>query len=226
MINRLLITVIPLVLFSALQVSAQSIKSIIHSDGSFDILGTTVEVTNAYPALDNKFLKPLNVKVTEKGNMKTVIYSLRKGMVELRFTYDGKALTINTKVTGLDFIPKMISILRDAEVTGAGKVYKTPGQIMGNGGIKDWPDNKAGNLSCSGITGLIADSGYTMTISTRDYKKYNAYTNAYTDRQGKKSIEVCLNTEKVSTTNIPEFYFTENISAFEAMKIEALEVAK
>jgi hypothetical protein len=53
-----------------------------------------------------------------------------------------------------------------------------------------------------------------MTISTRNYKKYNAYTNAYTDKQGKRSVEVCLNTEKVSTANIPTFYFTEKNTLF------------
>jgi hypothetical protein len=146
--------------------------------------------------------------------------------VELKFAYEGQALTIDAKVTGQSAIPKMISILRDGAVIGAGKVYKTSSQIMGNGGIKAWPDNKAGNLSCSGVTGLIADSGYTMVISTRNYKKYNAYTNAYTDRQGKKAVEVCMDTEKISTTSIPTFYFTENISAFDAMKNEAMEVAK
>ncbi len=224
-IHRLSLIILGLTLF-ATNAFAQSIKSIIHSDGSFDIVGTTIKVTNAYPALDNRFLKPLNVKVAEKSNLKTIKYYLREGIVELRVSYEGKALTIDTKVTGQNIIPEKISILRDAEVEGADKVYKTSSQIIGNGGIKAWPDNKAGNLSCAGITGLIADSGYTMTISTRNYKKYNAYTNAYTDKQGKKSIEVCLTTEKVSATDIPTFYFTENISAFEGMKNEAAEVAK
>ena len=57
---------------------------------------------------------------------------------------------------------------------------------MGNGGIKDWPKNKGDNLSCSNITGLVPDTGSTMVISTRNYKKYNSYTNAYLG-QGKKN---------------------------------------
>jgi hypothetical protein len=224
-VKRLSLIVIVLVLFKTM-VSAQSIKSVIHSDGSFDIIGTTITIANGYPALDNKSLKPLNVKVTERGNFKTIRYLLGEGTVELQFSYEGKALTINTTVTGQSIIPEMISILRDAEVAGVAKVYKTSSQIMGNGGIKEWPDTKAGNLSCAGTTGFIPDSGYTMVISTRNYKKYNTFTNAYTGKQGKKSVEVCLNTEKVSTSNIPTFYFTENASAFEAMKNEATEVGR
>ena len=223
-VKRLLLLVLCLTCFA--NIFAQSIRSIIHSDGSFDIVGSSIKITNAYPALDNKSLKPLNVKITDKGNLKTIKYTLREGAVELRFSNEGKALTIDTKVTGQNIIPEMIAIFRDAEVSGAGKVYKTSAQIMGEGGIKAWPDNKTGNLRCAGVTGLIADSGYTMTISTRDYRKYNAYTSAYTDKQGKRMVEVFVNTEKVSTANIPTIYFTENISAFEAMKIEAAEVAK
>jgi hypothetical protein len=224
-IKHSLLFVIALILFGA-NISAQRIKAVIHSDGSFDIAGTSVKIANGYPALDNRPVKPVSVQITDKGSLKTIRYLLREGMMELQFAYEGEALTVNTKVTGQSNVPGMISILRDAEVWGAGKVYKTSSQIMGNGGIKAWPDNKAGNLSCSGITGLIADSGHTMTISTRNFKKYNGYTNVYTNKQGRKSVEVCVNTEKVSVANIPTFYFKEKVSAFDAMKDEAMEVAK
>ena len=151
-----------------------------------------------------------------------------KGLVELKFSNEGNALTIITTITGLKEIPELISIIRDAEVFGANKVYRTSTQIMGHGGIKDWPKDKGDFSSCANITGLIPDSGSTMVISTRNYKKYNSYTNLYpTDQHGgRKLIDVCITTEKVSTTNIPTFYITENASSFDAMKNEAMEAAK
>ena len=41
--------------FSGIAMS-QSIQSIIHKDGSFDLIGTSVKITNCYPALDNQFV--------------------------------------------------------------------------------------------------------------------------------------------------------------------------
>lgn len=217
-----------LVLLQNSLLMAQSIKAIIHSDGTFDIVGTSVKITNCYPALEKRLLKSMNVKIVEKANTKTIHYQLKQGAVELQFGYEGNALAVNMKVTGLPAIPEMISILRDGEVTGASKIYRTSSQIMGNGGIKDWPINKTDYSSCSGITGLIADAGATMVISTRNYKKYISYVNVLpTDRNGgKKLVEACLSTEKISTANIPTFYFTEHASAFDAMKNEAAEASK
>ena len=209
-------------------VNAQSIKSIIRPDGTFDIIGSTIKITNCYPAFDNNTIKPVSVKVTSEGNLKKIQYSLLDCKVELIFGYEGNALTIKMKVEGKKIVPLSISILHDAEVLGANKIYRTAGQIMGDAGIKDWPKNKMDYSSCSAITGLMPDSGYTLVISTRNYKKYNSYTNVYpTDRySGKKIIDVCILTEKVSATDIPDFYFTEHQSAYEAMKNEANAAAK
>jgi hypothetical protein len=209
-------------------VSAQTIKAVVRTDGSFDIVGKNISIKNCYPALDNILLKPINVKINSAGQAKTIRYLLQKGAVELQFKTQGQALTINTKVVGQTVIPEMISIIRDGEITGASKIYKTPAQIMGEGGIKEWPKNKTENLSCTSLTGLIADTGSTMVISTRDYNKYVSYTNAYYNEKngGKKLIEALISTEKVSITNLPTLYFTEGSSPFDAMKNEAAEVAK
>ncbi|MEO6288202.1 MAG: glycoside hydrolase family 36 protein [Dyadobacter sp.] len=224
--KRFLLAMLLLVFSVTTGVDAQSLKTTIYKDGSFDIIGSKVTILNNYPGFDNKFLKPLNVKVVEQGDIKTIIYNLREGTFELRFAYEGKALTIDTKVTGQKNIPETISILRDAEVTGSKKVFKTSKQIMGNGGIIDWLDLKDEIINCGGITGFVPDSGSTLVISTRNYKKYNSYTNAYKDKVGKKLIEVYINTEKVSSQHLPTFYITENTAAFDAMRNEAIEAGK
>ena len=209
-------------------VRSQSIKSIIYKDGSFDLIGTSVKITNCYPALDNQSLKVLSVKTSEKGTVKTIQYQLIDGMLELQFGYEGSALTIKTKLSGQTTIPEIISPLHDALVTGANRIYRTPMGISGNGGIKDWPESNMKNSDCSSITGLLPDSGSTLVISTRDYKKYASFTNVYPTQMngGKRLIDVCMITEKVSVNDIPTFYFTENSSAYEAMRNEAVEAAK
>jgi len=224
---KLLLVLLTLTLNTNL-LMAQSIKSIIHKDGSFDLIGTSVKITNCYPALDNQSLKVLGVKISEKGNLKTIQYQLAEGNLELQFGYEGSALTIKTKLSGQTSIPEIISPLHDAVVIGANRVYRTPWGISGNGGIKDWPENTLKNSDCSSITGLLPDSGSTLVISTRDYKKYSSFTNLYPTQMngGKRLVDVCIKTEKVSVDDIPSFYFTENASAYDAMRNEATEAAK
>lgn len=210
-------------------VRSQSIQSVIYKDGSFDLIGTSVKITNCYPALDNQSLKVLSLKTSEKGNVKTIQYSLIEGMLELQSGYEGSALTINTKLSGQTTIPEIISPLHDAVVIGANRVSRTPGGISGNGGIKDWPESSMNSSDCSSITGLLPNnSGSTLVISTRDYKKYASFTNLYPTQMngGKRLIDVCIKTEKVSTDHIPTFYFTENTSAYHAMRNEAAGAAK
>ena len=213
--------------FSGIAMS-QSIQSIIHKDGSFDLIGTSVKITNCYPALDNQSVKVLGVRISEKGNVKTIQYNLIEGMLELQFGYEGNALTIKTKLNGQTTIPEIISPLHDAVVIGANRVYRTPWGISGMGGIKDWPESSLSFNDCSSITGLLPDSGTTLVISTRDYKKYASFTNTYPTQMngGKKLIDVCIKTEKVSVDDIPTFYFTEHLVAYDAMRNEATEAAK
>ncbi len=71
-------------------------------------------------------VKPIRLKVTEKGTSKTIQYILLDGLFELTFTFDGTALVIKPTVNGKNSTIDFISIFRDAEVSGAKKVYRTP----------------------------------------------------------------------------------------------------
>lgn len=207
---------------------AQAITAIIHNDGSYDIVGKAVKITNCYPALDNKSLKVTQVKISEKGNSKTIDYILAKGKITLQFGVEDTALTINTKVEGLNFSPASISIIHDAEVIGAKQLYKTPVMIGGGAGIKNWPETTEQYPDCHSITGLVNDSGAAMVVSTRNYKKYISQLKPYPSQLngGKHLVDVNINTEKVSVTDIPTFYFTENTVAYDAMRNEATAAAK
>lgn len=204
--------------------SAQSIKTIVYKDGRFDIIGSTVKISNCYPALDNQSLKPLRVKIAEANNTKTIQYFLLEGMLTLTLSYNDNELAVNTFLSGKKIVPGIISIIHSAEVTGADKVYRTPVIISGNGGVKNWPKNDKRDSECHAITGLLPnDNGYSMVISTRDYKKYVSYTYLHPTElnDGKKRIDLSIKTENVAYNNIPAFYFTENISVYDAMRNEA-----
>ncbi len=207
---------------------AQPIKYEIRPDGTFDITGSSVSLANCYPAINNSSLKPLKLVITGTASSKTIRYVLLDGIFELNFSYQENALVIKpslkTKKTKIDFV----SILREAQTTGAPKIYRTATQIMGQGGLHNWPTDKTDLSSCGPLTGLVPESGSTLVISARDYTKYNAFINVFpTNRHGgNKLIEVCIATEQLPVATLPAVYFTENESAFQAMQREASAVAQ
>ena len=168
----------------------------IQKDGSFDIMGSAITIANCYPAIDNKMLKPLKLSITKTGTTTSIKYYLIEGMLELSFSYQGNALVIKPTVKNNNQPASFISILKDAEVKNVSKIYRTPTQIMGDGGIVNWPVSKMDHSSCGILTGLVADSGASMVIATRDFNKYNSYTNIVpTERNGgKKLLEACVAT--------------------------------
>lgn len=87
-----------------------------------------------------------------------------EGLFALNFNYEGNALVITPSVKNNNQPASFISILRDAEVKNVSKVYRTPTQIMGNGGIIDWPVRKMDYSSCGILTGLVADSGASKKV--------------------------------------------------------------
>lgn len=217
-----------LVLAATICSPAQPIQYEIHPDGTFDIKGSSVSLSDCYPAINSSSLKPTKIVITTEGASKTIQYVLLEGTFELNFSYQENALVITPALKGIKTKMDFVSILREARTTGAQKVYRTATQIMGQGGIHNWPTDKADLSSCGPLTGLVPDVGSTLVISTRDYAKYNAYTNVFpTNRQtGKKLIEVCIATEQLPVSELPAVYFTEDESAFLAMQREASAVSQ
>ena len=206
---------------------AQKIEYKIRQDGSFDIVGSGVTITNCYPAIDNKMLKPIKLSISKKDHMANIQYQLVDGIFELNFSYQENALVIKPSLINTAQRCNFISIIRDAEVKNVSRIYRTPTQIMGTGGISNWPKSKMDLSSCGNLTGLVADSGASLVISTRDFNKYSSYTNIIPSERngGKKLLEACVSTEGFSPRSLPAFYFTEHSSAYVAMQNEAKAIA-
>lgn len=207
--------------------SGQKPAYTIRQDGTFNIIGTAITIANCYPAIDNKMLKPLKLSITKTANTATIKYHLLDGLFELSFSYEGNSLVVKPSLKNNNQPANFVSIIRDAEVKNVSKIYRTPTHIMGNGGMIDWPVRKMDYSSCGILTGLVADSGASMVIATRDFNKYNSYTNIIpTERNGgKKLLEACIATEGMLPASLPAFYFTQNPSAYSAMQNEANAIA-
>jgi len=59
--------------------AAQKPAFTIRQDGSFDIIGSAVTLTNCYPAIDSKLLKPLKLSITKTDNTASKKYHLPDG---------------------------------------------------------------------------------------------------------------------------------------------------
>ncbi len=215
-------------LISVLVTTAQNIKYHINSDGSFSIKGSAVQINDCYPAIDGRMVKPIGISILAKDGQDIIRYKLVNGSIELSLKYVDNAVAISTSVSSESVYGNFISPIHDAIVAGATRIYRTPTHIMGNGGIKDWPTDKMDFSSCGNATGLIPITGATMVVSTRDFSKFSSYTNCLptANNGGKKLMDISIATEKIYSKVLPTIFITENESAFEAMRNEALQIAK
>ena len=208
-------------------VRSQNIQFKVYDDGTYDISGTSVKITNCYPAIDDILIKPVSVRILSKDHQQIIQYNLGKSKIEITLGYDQGTATIQTNIIGESIKASFIAPIQSAIVIGANRIYRTPTQIAGGGGIKDWPADGWENASCGNLTGLIPENGSTMVISSRNFSKFVSYTNCRprNSNGGKKVVDVLFNTEKVPVNSIPTVYISEGPSAFAAMNNEAKEIA-
>jgi len=209
-------------------IAAQNIQFNVKNDGTFDIIGTSVKILNCYPAIDNRMIKPISVKIITKNNQKIIQYNLSDGKFEITLAYENSAVTINTNILNKNLQAEFISPIHDAIVENANRIYRTPNTIAGKSGIKDWTIEKMEFSNSSFIAGMLPDEGSTLVISTRDYSKFQSFVNFYPTESlsARKMIAATISTEMIPTSKLPTLYITENKSAFEAMRNEAIEAAK
>ena len=94
-------------------------KFIIHTDGSFDLLGAEFRLLDCYPAVNGRPLRPLGVEAAAER----IVYRLPEGRVELRFRTeaDGR-LILDCAAAGLPGIHDL-SPLDAAVIEGAERVF-------------------------------------------------------------------------------------------------------
>lgn len=195
-------------------VQAKEISYKIYPNGSFDLIGSKIEIKSCYPAINNILIRPLAVKITSNK----IDYKLENGSLKLEFVKEGNYTVIKTSTTlpkdyAFNISPIFQSVTQNAE-----KIYKTASAIMGEGGIKKWPNNEV--LSSAILSGIIPDSGNTLIISFHDIKKY--FSNIeFGKYKNEKIVNVTIQTEKVLPTYLPNIYLSESKVPYEGMRYEA-----
>jgi hypothetical protein len=193
---------------------SQTFSHIIHADGSFDIIGKSVRIKNAYPAINENPIRPIQVKYSANS----VQYTLENGVLKLTFAKENDYVAIRTETDLPQNTIVSLSPIFGASFEGANRFYRNAGGIMGDGGILKFPKNKTETSYL--ITGLLPDSGKTLIISTHDITKYKSETELRT-QENKKGVNVNFQVEKVQPTNLPTIYISEHVNAYEGMRNEA-----
>lgn len=220
-ISLLFVTLLPVIGWS------QEIKFKVDADGTYSIIGKSVNITKCYPAINNQSINPLSVKVTTNINQTVIQYKLLNNTIEIALGYHNNAVTINTSIIGKELNVNYIAPIYNAKVEGANRVYKTAECISGDGGVKNWPKINDNYNRCALITGFLPDSGKTLIIASHNLSKFISYTYLHPANTlgNDKLINVYFSTELVYSKTLPTIYITENISAFEGMKNEAQQIA-
>ncbi|MGL4512490.1 MAG: glycoside hydrolase family 36 protein [Lacipirellulaceae bacterium] len=210
-------------------VVAEPVQFTVREDGRFDVVGTTVRLLDCYPALDARPVEPKRVTVAQTPRGTSIDYTLPQGALTLEMSYQGDTLAIQPLLSGLSKTPGVVSVIHHGKVAGAGKVYRTPGIISGQGGVKDWPTSDTRHSECYAVTGLLplAQQGRSLVVASRDYRKYLSYAYLHPTKQhnGSRLLDVSVRTEDVAHDSLPAFYVTEHESPFNGMRSEAQAVA-
>ncbi len=219
---------LPILMFSwTLTLHAGGIICNVNRDGSFDIHGSSVSIINCYPAINGELIKPLSIKISEASNYSDIVYSLPEGTFRLIIRQQEDGISIETVLEEGDIVAATVSPIARAEVVGADRFYRPPWAIADDAGVRNWPTDRKRERSNS-ITGLVPDNGYTLVVSTRDYRNYFSYADMFPPGlfHDKRCIDVTILTEEVPGFSLPLIHITEAESAFQAMRNEAVRVGE
>ncbi|NMB70994.1 MAG: alpha-galactosidase [Bacteroidales bacterium] len=109
-------------------------------NGAFDIVVGDLSVTGCYPAIGEKPLQPLQVRVKRTSSGGLVEYLLGTAKISIILDSDEDSLTLACRLSGINKAPDWIYPLAGGQVRGARKWYKQGMGFAGPSGIFPIPE--------------------------------------------------------------------------------------
>lgn len=198
----------------------------LHRNGRWDILGTYVQLKNAYPAVDGSPLSPVSVSVENDS----IIYYLEKGQIELKFFQRDGMIEVLGRMHGLHGAHD-IELLADATAEHASHVFIQGFGMEGPSGCRAIRDIKKENgLRSDGLLSLFNDDG-AFFVYALDHRHYvNRYC---VEVAGKLFADdsVCFsggfNLENTAgdEVTLPSLFFSEEKTLFTGLQDCAKKIA-
>ena len=142
---------------------------IIHKNGSYDLELNNGRISNAYPYVNGKPVRPASVHVSENRAR----YDIDDGYIEIFFSLNECALCIETSFEGIGFIHD-IEPIGGAELPGLEKVYRQGFGMGGPSGLVGISAQSPVNVTSHGLIALKSDSW--ILINACDHRRFkNVY---------------------------------------------------
>ncbi len=195
---------------------------ILHKNGSWDIIGSTITLKHAYPAVQGIPVSPVSVTVTDN----TAIYQLAQGRIELGFCRRDHDIGVTCRALGMAGVHD-IEILADAEAEHVEKVFIQGFGMAGPSGCRTLTEE---TLESNGLVALFNRQG-AFLVYVRDHRRYiNRYQVTKTGKLfTDEKVYVCggFNLEGTACNEIelPPVWFTESDTPEDGLRYCAGKIA-
>ena len=204
----------------------------LHPDGSFDLIGGSVNLRGCYPALDGLAVRSLHVTVTPTPAGGTVRYALAdQGALDLIFGRDAAGgLTLHATYSGTTTAPHWLLPVAGARIEGADRLFR---QSCGMGGPTEFvPLPLKERVDSYILVAFLAPDQATLAVSARDYRRFALRAAAYPE-QGETqsgSFEIGFATERIplngQTLALPPLYFSAGSDPWSLLQATAQEIGQ
>ncbi len=204
----------------------------LHPDGSFDLIGGSVNLRGCYPALDGLAVRSLHVTVTPTPAGGTVRYALAdQGALDLIFGRDAAGgLTLHATYSGTTTAPHWLLPVAGARIEGADRLFR---QSCGMGGPTEFvPLPLKERVDSYILVAFLAPDQATLAVSARDYRRFALRAAAYPE-QGETqsgSFEIGFATERIplngQTLALPPLYFSAGSDPWSLLQATAQEIGR
>ncbi len=139
-------------------------------DGTFDVLGAAVGISQLYPAIDGVPLRALEVRVSLATHGGTISYRTLSGTLEISLEGNGDRLTLQAVWTGTGVAPGRIDPLASGKLHGVERFFHQGLGFGGPTGFARLPS--AGMLESFALGALVAPDDSTLVVTARDQRRF------------------------------------------------------
>lgn len=153
----------------------------VHPDGTFDISTGAITLLHCLPFADESRIAPLSIAVNSTAIATEVLYTLKQGIVRLRFEVNKQLLSIKATLEGMPQAPHFFYPVSSTNVDGVNRCYQQGLGFGGPSGIRDLTSvSEAVAYDSYMISALLSADDTTMVVSAADYNQFIHRSQAYT----------------------------------------------
>lgn len=200
-----------------------------HSDGSFSVLSSAVQLRRGYPAIDGQPVRPISIDVAPSADGGVISYRLDHGTLDLTFGADTGGLTLNARLSNCPRAPHRIAPISHAEVAGADRFFR---QCVGMGGpttFERLAETRA-VLRSHAVSAILAPDDTTLVIAALDHRNFPQVSLLTPTDAGLPRFEAAFHTEQIplpdGTLQLPALLLRETPNPWDGLRAMATAIGR